>query len=81
MTHNEINSRLNSVFESVFDRPGLTVEDKTTAKDVDGWDSLTHVELIVAVEKAFRVRFTTKEVKALDNVGDFIRLIEKHASN
>jgi len=80
MTHSEISQKLNHVFEDVFDRPGLVVADATTAKDVDGWDSLTHVELIVAVEKAFRVRFTTKEVKALANVGDFIRLIEKRSN-
>jgi acyl carrier protein len=47
---------------------------------VEGWDSIAHVSLIVAVEKAFRVRFTTKEVKALANVGDFIRLIERRAA-
>lgn len=78
MDHAEINTKLNNVFEAVFERPGLIVHDATTARDVDGWDSVTHVELIVAVERAFRVRFTTKEVKALGNVGDFIRLIEKH---
>jgi acyl carrier protein len=79
MTHDEIRDKLAGVFRRVFDEPALTIGDLTTAKDVEGWDSLAHVSLIVAVEKAFGVRFTTKEVKALANVGDFIRLIERHA--
>jgi len=79
MTHEEIHQKLNGVFRQVFDAPGLVVGDATTAKDVEGWDSLAHVNLIVAVEKSFGVRFTTKEVKALANVGDIVRLIEKRA--
>jgi acyl carrier protein len=77
MTYQEIQEKLTGVMRSVFDAPGLVLGDSTTASDVEGWDSLSHVELIVAVEKAFSVRFTTKEVKALTNVGDFIRLIER----
>ena len=79
MNHAEIHDSLTAVFRDVLDAPGLTLTDATTAKDVEGWDSIAHVSLIVAVEKAFRVRFTTKEVKALANVGDFIRLIERRA--
>jgi acyl carrier protein len=76
MTQAQINEKLNGVFRDVFDVPELVVGNTTTANDIDGWDSLAHVDLIVAVESAFKVRFTTKEVKALANVGDFIRLIE-----
>jgi acyl carrier protein len=77
MTYQEIQEKLTGVMRSVFDAPGLVLSDSTGASDVEGWDSLAHVGLIVAVEKAFSVRFTTKEVKALSNVGDFIRLIER----
>ncbi len=77
MTSAEVHEKLTGVFRDVFDDPTLTVGETTTASDVDGWDSLAHVSLIVAVEKAFGVRFTTKEVQALANVGDFIRLIER----
>ena len=80
MTYSEINERLTAIFRNVFNAPALVIGDTMTASDVAGWDSLAHVDLIVAVEKAFRARFTTKEVKALANVGDFIRLIEKHVS-
>ena len=75
MTSTEIHEKLTAVFRDIFDLPKLVIGDATTAKDVQGWESLTHVNLIVAVEKAFGVRFTTKEVKGLANVGDFIRLI------
>jgi acyl carrier protein len=46
-----------------------------TADDVDAWDSLTHIDLIVAVEKAFRIKLSTSSVRGLKNVGDFIALI------
>ncbi len=79
MTHAEIHKKLTYVFRDVFDDPSLEISDSTTAKDVEEWDSLTHINLIVAAEKAFGVSFTTKEVKALANVGDFIRLIGNRA--
>ena len=77
MTHVEIHKKLNSVFRDVFDNPALEVSESTTAKDIEGWDSLIHVNLVVAVEKAFGVRFTTKDIKSLDNVGAWMKLIEK----
>jgi acyl carrier protein len=75
MTHDEIEQRLTTVFQSVFDNPGISISDATTAADIDGWDSIAHIDLIVAVEHEFKVSFNTKDVKALSNVGDFIRLI------
>lgn len=65
------------MFREVFDNPKLEISDATAANDVEGWDSITHVNLIVAVEMAFGTTFTTKDVKALANVGDFIQLIAK----
>ena len=71
----ELHRRLTEVFRDVFEDPRLEIADFTTASDIEKWDSLTHVSLIVATEKEFGVRFTTKEVKGLANVGDFMRLI------
>jgi len=76
MSEESVRTRLNGVFRDVFDNEQLAVVDTTTANDVEGWDSLAHVNLIVAVEKAFGVSFTTKEISGLGNVGDFVRLIE-----
>jgi acyl carrier protein len=61
----------------VFDDATLAVDRTTTAQDVDGWDSLTHINLIVAVEREFKIRFTTSEVQGLKNVGDLIDLIAR----
>ena len=77
MTNSQIREKLTAVFRDVFDNDALAISDATTARDVDGWDSLTHVNLIVATEKAFGVTFTTKDVKGMANVGDFVTLIEK----
>lgn len=67
--------RLNSVFRDVFDDAGLTVDGNTTAADVDGWDSLTHIALIAAVEDEFGFSFGMKEVVGMKNVGDMAAII------
>jgi acyl carrier protein len=68
--------RLNQVFQNVFDDDELSINRQTTAKDVEGWDSLMHVTLIVNVEKAFGVKFSSSEVAGLQTVGDLIDLID-----
>lgn len=65
-----IGERLTQTFRSTFGKPDIAVSRTTTASDVKEWDSLMHINLIVAVEKEFKIRFTTKEVMALNNVGD-----------
>lgn len=67
-----ITPRLQEVFREVFRMPDLTISRGMTAADVQGWDSLRHIELIVAVETAFSVRFKTVEVSRLQTVGDLI---------
>jgi acyl carrier protein len=67
--------RLNQVFRDVFDDDELNITRQTTAKDVEGWDSLMHVTLVVNVEKAFKVKFSSSEVAALQNVGELLDLI------
>jgi acyl carrier protein len=69
--------RLNELFCEVFDDDTLVIESSMTANDVDGWDSLSHVNLIVAVENSFAIRFSQKELLTFKNVGDLLSCIEK----
>lgn len=75
MDEAQIYSRLAGVFNEVFDDETIKITPQLRAKDVDGWDSLTHIRLILSVEKAFKIRFTTAEVGNLENVGDLVALI------
>jgi acyl carrier protein len=72
----DLKSRLNLIFREVFDDDEINIEPEMTANDVEGWDSLSHVNLILAVEGAFGVRFSQKELLTLQNVGDLLRLVE-----
>jgi acyl carrier protein len=65
------------VLREVFDDPGLRVSATTTANDVDGWDSLSHVNVVVAVEARFGIRFTQREALTFRNVGEMVAAIEK----
>lgn len=75
MTREEVYERLNAVFADVFDDPELTVNDDTTAADVDGWDSLVHITLIDAVEEEFDISFDMKTIVKLKNVGEMVDVI------
>lgn len=74
-TEQTIREQLNQVFREVFDDDSIEISDEMTAADVEEWDSLNHINLIVAVERTFGIRFSTKEVNGLANVGEFIALI------
>jgi acyl carrier protein len=71
----QIYLRLAGVFNQVFDDETIEVTPQLTAKDVDGWDSLTHIRLILSVEKEFKIRFTTSEIGNLENVADLVAVI------
>ncbi len=75
MTREEVYERLNAVFRDVFDDEELTVNDETTAADVDGWDSLIHITLIDAVEEEFDLSFDMKTIVKLKNVGEMVDVI------
>ncbi|SIO35260.1 acyl carrier protein [Bradyrhizobium erythrophlei] len=75
----EVYSKLTGVFRDVFDEDDLALTPQTTADDVDGWDSLSHIRLVLAVSKAFGVKFSASEIGSLKNVGEFADLIEKKA--
>jgi acyl carrier protein len=65
-------ARIQEVFRTVFDKPDLVLRDDMQAKDVEGWDSLNHVTLIMTIEDEFNVKFTTKEVMGFQNVGEML---------
>ena len=71
----QIYSRLTRVLNEVFDDETIELTPQLTAKDVDGWDSLTHIRLILSAEKEFKIRFTTSEIGNLEKVGDLVALI------
>lgn len=68
--------QLQKVFRAVFQNSGLVISERTSAKDLKMWDSLTHLELIAAVEEEFKIRFTFNEVMEFDTVGDMLKAIE-----
>ena len=72
----ELMEELNSIFCQVFDDDDIRITPDTTANDIDGWDSLSHVNLITTVEARYNIRFTQKELLTQRNVGDLIRCIE-----
>ena len=76
MDRKQIFDTLNEIFQDIFDEPGLTVGEETTAADVDGWDSLTHITLLAAVEDEFGIAFPMKDVVDMKNVGDMVSAIE-----
>jgi acyl carrier protein len=65
-------ARLNEVFQEVFADSELMVTRQTTTKDIEGWDSVMHVTLLVSVERAFGIRFRTSEVAGLKHVGELV---------
>ena len=74
-TVEEIWPRLTEVFRDELGLPTLVLTPETTAKDVDGWDSITHVLLVVAVEKRFRIKLAAAQIQRLRNVGEFATVI------
>ena len=75
MTREEVYNKLNEVFREVFDDDEITVNDTTTADDIEDWDSLEHINLVVAVEKKFSVKFNMGEVNKFKNVGEMVDII------
>jgi len=75
LTRSDALQRLNTVFRDLFEDDGIEVHDKMTAEDVDGWDSVTHITLVLTTEREFGVKFSAAEVGALKNVGEMIDLI------
>lgn len=79
MDRDEAYKKLDNVFQDVFDDDSITVNDNTTAADIEDWDSLEHINLIVAVEKAFGMKFNMGEVNTMKNVGEMVDIILERA--
>lgn len=75
MNKDEIFEKLNEIFRDVFDDESIVVSDVTSAKDIEDWDSLNHINLVVAVEKTFGVKFSMGETQKMKNVGEMVDII------
>ena len=75
MSREEVLERLQPVFRDVFDDDDITVTAETTAADVDGWDSLEHINLVNAVEQEFGMKFDMGQILTMKNVGEMADII------
>ena len=75
MDRPDIINRLNVIFEDVIDEGPVSLSVMTVPSDVEGWDSLAHIQLVVAVEKHFDIKFTSEEITSWKKVGDMIDCI------
>lgn len=80
MTRSEVLKTINGIFIDVLDDDDIVLTDQTTANDVKDWDSLNHIQLIVAIEKKFKIKFTTTEIGQFKNVGDLCDAVLKKLS-
>lgn len=77
MNAGDIQVAMTEIFRDVLDNDSIELSRETTAEDIDEWDSLAHIGLIVAIEKHFKLKFSMMDVKPLKNVGEFIDLIQR----
>ena len=77
MTREAIFEELTEIFRDIFDDEEIELTDETTADDIEDWDSLEQINLLVAIEKKFSVKFQLSDVNGLANVGDMVSLVQK----
>jgi acyl carrier protein len=75
ITRAEALEQINAIFINVLDNEDLVLSEETKASDVDEWDSLSHIQLVVATEKHFKIRFASSEIQSWKNVGEMIDCI------
>lgn len=75
MERQEIFEKLKEIFCDVLDLDEVELTDETSADDIEEWDSLSHIQLIVAIEKEFKLKFTSKEIMSWKNVGEMVDCI------
>ncbi len=76
MTRDQVFAELQQIFQDVFNDPKLVLRPETTANDIDTWDSMQQINIIMACEEAFKIRFKPREINALENVGEMVDHIE-----
>ena len=81
MSSEEIKINLTEIFVDIFDDESIVLERDTTANDIDDWDSLAQISLLVAIEKEFNIKLSLEEVKALSNVGDMLDVIHEKVND
>ena len=77
MSREEIMEKVNEIFRDVFDDDTLIITDSTNSDDIEDWDSLEHISLIISMEKEFNLKFDIKEVNKLENVGQMVDMIRE----
>ena len=77
---NDVMEKLTGIFREVFDNPDITITRETTADDIEEWDSMTHMNLILMVELKFEIEFNQRDVMGFDDVGDLADAITKKIS-
>ena len=81
MSREDVLKRINEICQDIFFDDELAITEATTASDVEGWDSLTHLQLISEVEKEYGIRFTMGEIQGFSNVGELISVVLKRVAN
>jgi acyl carrier protein len=81
MSNDDIINQLQGIFRDVLDDETVSLTATTTAEDVDGWDSLSHIQLIVAAEKHFRIKLDSREILSWSNVGEMAQAIARKLGN
>ena len=77
----QIKQKLEIIFKEIFEDDNLTISDHMTSENIESWDSLNHVKLILACEDEFKIKFDVQEINELDKIKDLIDLINKKLSN
>ena len=77
MTEEQILNEMQTIFRDIFDDETIELKRETNANSIEDWDSLSHIRLIAAIEKNFKIKFNFRELQDLDAVGDMVELIEK----
>ncbi|MBQ1285551.1 MAG: acyl carrier protein [Lachnospiraceae bacterium] len=76
MMEEKIYETLNEIFQDVFDDEDIVVDAGTNSDTIEDWDSLEHINLVVAIEKAFGLKFSMDEVTGMKNVGEMVEIIK-----
>jgi acyl carrier protein len=76
VTRDEIHSKLTEIFRSIFDDDSITLSPATNADDIEEWDSLNQIKIILACEQVFKVKLNARKVNTLENVGQMIDYLD-----